>query len=118
MEIIIGGQGNVGPYDQTTPRTPHTNLILSTEQLETCSATPPRAAEGAADAAPPTTDNAEEGVDVGLDRDVEAFPESSRVTRTGSIVCTLLVNEELVSIKIERIPSHYRLFNLVFIICV
>ena len=86
--------------------------------MATCSATPPRAAEGAADVAPPTTDATEEGVDAGLDRDVEAFPGSSRVTSAGSIVCTFLVNEELVPIKIERIPGHYRLFNLFFIICV
>ena len=103
MEIISGGQGNVGPSDQTTPRTPHTSPILSTEQSKTRSTTPPRAAEGAADVAPPTTDAAEEGVDAGLDRDVEAFLGSSCVTSTGSIVCTFLVNEELVPIKIERI---------------
>ena len=77
-----------------------------------------REAEGEADGAPPTTDAVEEGVDAGLDRDVEAFPRSSRVTSTGSIKCTFLVNEELVPIKIERIPGHYRLFNLFFIICV
>ena len=57
-------------------------------------------------------------MDVGLDRDVEAFPGSSRVTSTGSIKCTFLVNEEPVPIKIERIPGYYRLFNLFFIICV
>ena len=31
MEIISGGQGNVGPSDKTTPRTPHTTPILSTQ---------------------------------------------------------------------------------------
>ena len=118
MDFISGVQGNVGPSDQTTPRTPHTAPILSTEQSETRFVTPPRAAEGATDVAPPTTDAAKEGVDAGLDRDVEAFPGSSRVTSSGSIVCTFLVNEELVPIKIERIPGHYRLFNLFFIICV
>ena len=118
MEIISGGQGNVGPNDQTTPCTPHTASILSIEQLTTRSATPPRVAEGVADVAPPTTDAAEEGVDAGIDRDVEAFPRSSCVTSTGSIKCTFLVNEELVPIKIERIPGHYILFNLFFIICV
>ena len=51
--------------------------------------------------------------------DVEAtFPISSHVTRTGSIVTTFLVNEELIPIKIENIPGDYILFNLVFIICV
>ena len=55
MEIISGGQGNVGPSDQTTPRTPHIAPILSIEQLATRSATPLRAAEGVADVAPPTT---------------------------------------------------------------
>ena len=118
MELCSGGQGNFGSNDQTTPRTPHTAPILSTEQLATCSTTLLRAAEGEADGAPPTTDVVEEGVDAGLDRDVEAFPGSSRVTSTGSIKCTLLVNEELLPIKIERIPGHYRLFNLFFIICV
>ena len=67
-----------------------------------------------ADVSPPTTDAAEEWVDAGLDRDVEVFSGSSRVTSTGSIVCTFLVNEELVPIKIERITGHYRLFNLFF----
>ena len=57
-------------------------------------------------------------MDAGLDRDVEAFPGSSHVTSIGSIKCTFFVNEELVPIKIERIPGHYRLFNLVFIISV
>ena len=118
MEIISGSQGNDGPTDQTTPRTPHNAPILSTEQSATRSATLLRAAEGATDVFPPTIDAAEEGVDVGLDRDVEEFLGSSHVTRTGSIVCTFLVNEELVPINIERIPSHYILFNLVFIICV
>ena len=117
MDIISGGQGNVGPSDQTTPRTPHTAPILSTEQSTIRSATPPRAVEGATDVAPPTT-NAAKGVDAGLDRDEEAFPGSSRVTSTSSIVCTFLVNEELVPIKIERILGHYRLFNLFFVICV
>ena len=118
MQICSGGQGVVSPSDQTTPHTPHTAPILSTEQSATCSTTPPRIAEGEADGSPPTTDVVEEGVDAGLDRDVEAFPGSSRVTSTGSIVCTFLVNEELVLINIERIPVHYRLFNLFFIICV
>ena len=87
---------------------------MSIEQLVTHSATPPRAAEGEADGAPPTTDAVEEGVDAGIDRDVEAFPGSSRVTSTGSIKCTFLVNEKLVPIKIERIPGYYRLFNFFF----
>ena len=93
MDIISGGQGNVGPSDQTTPRTPHTTPILSTEQSATCSATPPRATEGATDASPPTTDDAEEGVDVGLDREVDAFLGYSQVTSTGSVVTTFFVNE-------------------------
>ena len=118
MENISGLRGNVGPSDQTTPRTPHTAPIFSTEQSATRSMTPPRAAEGAANVSPPTTDAAKEGVDAGLDRDVEVFPGSSHVTSTGSIVCTFFLNEELVPINIERIPCHYRLFNLVFIICV
>ena len=46
------------------------------------------AAKGVVDVAPPTIDAVEEGVDRGLDRDVEAFPGSSHVTSTGSIVCT------------------------------
>ena len=118
MEIISGGQGNVGPSDQTTPCTPHTSPILSIEQSTTCSTTPLREIEDEADAFPPTTDVAEEGVDAGLDRDVDAFPRSSHVTSIGSIVCTFLVNEELVPINIERILGHYRLFNFVFIIYV
>ena len=118
MHQYSGGQGVVGPSDQITPRTPHTAPLLSTEQSSTFSTTPPRAAEGQADAAPPTTDAAEEGVNAWLDRDVDAFPGSSCVTSTGSVVTTFLVNEEMVPIKIEKIPGDYRLFNLVFIICV
>ena len=118
MELCSGGQGNVGPNDQTTPCTPHIAPLLSIEKSETRSVTPPRPAKGAVDASPPTTNAAEEGVDVGLDREVDAFPGYSCVTRTGSIVKTFLVNEELVPIKMEKIPGDYRLFNLVFIICV
>ena len=78
MEIISGGQGNVGPSDQTTYSTYTTySPILSIEQLETCFVTSPRVAKGAANVAPPTTDAAKEGVDAGLDRDVESFPGSS-----------------------------------------
>ena len=113
MNIISGGQGNVGPSDQTTPHTPHTSPILSTEKSATHSMTSPRAAEGAANVSPPTTDDEKEGVDVGLDRDVDAFTRYSHVTSTVSIVCTFLVNEKLVPIKIERILGHYRyLFSL------
>ena len=81
----------------------------------------PEASRGCSNADRPTTDVVEEGVDVGLDTntDVEAaFPRSSCLTSTGSIMATFLVNEELVPIKIEKIPGDYRLFNLVFIICV
>ena len=118
MQLNTGGEGIVGPSDQTTPRTPHIAPFLSTKKSTTCSTKIPTLVEGVVDADLPTTDVANEGVDVGLDRDVEAFTRSSHVTSTGSIVCTFLVNEELVPIKIERIPGHYRLFNLVFIICV
>ena len=83
MEIISGVQGNVGPSDQNTPCTPNTTPLLSTKQSTTRSVTPPRVAKGAANAAPPTTNVAEEGVDAGLDRDVDAFPGSSCVTSTG-----------------------------------
>ena len=116
MKIISGGQGNLGPSDQTTPRTPHTTPILSTEQSATRSVTPLRAVEGEANGAPPITDAIEEGVDAGFDTNADAeatFPRSSHVTSTGSIVTTFLVNDEIVSIKIENIPSNYRLFNLV-----
>ena len=88
MEIIGGCEGNVGPSDQTIPCTPNTTPILSTEQSATHSTTPLRVAEGVADVSPPITDVAEEGVDAGLNRDVEAFPGSYHVTSTGSIVCT------------------------------
>ena len=55
-------------------------------------------------------------MDTGLDTNVDAeasFPISSHVTSIGSIVTTFLVNDELIPIKIEKIPSDYRLFNLV-----
>ena len=121
LQFNTGGEGIVGPNDQTNPCTPHTTPLLSTEQSKTCSATPPRPVEGAADADRPTTDPAEEGVDAGFDTnaDVEAaFLRSSHVTSTGSIVTTFFVNNELVPIKIEKILGDYRLLNLVFIIYV
>ena len=52
-------------------------------------------------------------MDAWLDREMDAFLGSFHVTRTGLVVTTFLVNEELVPIKIEKIPSDYRLFNLV-----
>ena len=82
--------------------------------------TPLKPTAGATDANPPTTDPAEEGVDAGFDTnddDEATFTRSSHVTRTGSIVTTFLVKEELVPIKIEKILGNYRLFNLFFIIC-
>ena len=118
MQLYSGGQGVVGLSDQTTPRTPHTAPFLCTEQSTTRYVTHTRPTEGSFDAFLPTTDAVEEGVDAGLHREVDAFPRSSRVTSIGSIVCTFLVNEELVPIKIEKFPGDYRLFNLVFIICV
>ena len=54
----------------------------------------------------------EAGFDTNVDVEA-AFPGSSHVTSTGSIVCTFSVNEEMVPIEIERIPGHYILFNLV-----
>ena len=121
MQFNTSSEGIVGPSDQTTPCTPHTTPLLSTEHSVTCSETPPRPAEGAADADRPTTNVAEERVDAGFDTNADAeasFPGYSRVTRTRSIVTTFLVNNEFVPIKIEKIPGGYRLFNLVFIICV
>ena len=56
MELCSGGQGNVGPSDQTTPHTPHIAPLLSIEQSATRSTTPPSPAEGAVDAGRPTTD--------------------------------------------------------------
>ena len=105
MQLYNGGQGVVGPSDQTTPRTPHTAPLFSTEQSGIRSATPPRPIEGVVDADRPTTDAAKEGVDAGFDTNADAeatFPGSSRVTNIGSIVTTFLVNDELVPIKIEN----------------
>ena len=58
----------------------------------------------------------EAGFDTTIDAEPE-FPGSSYVTSTNSIVTTFLVNDELVPIKIEKIPGNYRLFILVFILC-
>ena len=74
MQLYSGGHGIIGPSDQTTLCTLHNSPVLSTKQSETCSVTPPRLAEGAADADRPTTDVAKEGVDAGLDREMDAFP--------------------------------------------
>ena len=91
MHFNTGGEGVVGPNDQTTPRTPHTTPFLSTKQSKTRSAIPSSPAEGAVDVDRPTTYPAEEGVDAGFDTNVDveaAFPRSSCVTSTGSIVTT------------------------------
>ena len=91
--------------------------MLSTEQLATHSATPPRLVESATAANQHTPDHVEEGVDGEHDSnvDVEApFPGSSHFTSTRSIETIFLVNEELVLIKIENIPGNYTLVNLVF----
>ena len=120
MQIYSGGQGVVGPSDQTTARTLHTSPLLSNEQFKTCSSTPPNPVEGAIDVDRPKTDRAEEWVEAGFDNnvDVEAtFPGYSHVTSMGSIVTTFLVSEEIIPINIENIPGNYRLFNLFFIIC-
>ena len=119
MQVNSSVQGDVGLSDQNNPCTPHTTPFVSTEQLITRSMTLPWPAEGAADADWPTTDVAEEGVDAGLDTNIDveaAFPRSSHVTSTSSIVTTFLVNDEIVPINIEKIPGDYKLFNLVFII--
>ena len=119
LQPHTGGEGGVGPSDQTTPRTPHTAPFLSTKQSKTHFTTPLRLEKGASDTDRPTTDPAK-GVDTIFDTNADfeaAFPGSSRVTSTGSIVTKFLVNDELIPIKIGKIPSNYRLFNLVFILC-
>ena len=119
MRPHTGGEGGVGPSEKTTPCTPHTGPLLSTEQSATCSTTPLRPAKGATNAGQCTTNRVEERVEAGSDTNVDveaAFPGSSRVTRTGSIVKTFLVNDDLIPINIEKIPGNYRLFKLVFII--
>ena len=81
------GEGSVGPSEKTTPRTPHTTPMFSTEQSARHSPTLPRPVEGAS-----TTDrrtpNREEGVESDPDSSVDAeetFPGSSHVTRTDTI---------------------------------
>ena len=120
LQPHTGGEGGDGLGDQTAPHTPHNAPFLSTELLTTHSTTPLRLTKGAADVDQPTIDCAEEGVEAGFDTnaDVEATSlGSSRVTSTGSIVTTFLVNNEIIPIKIENISGDYRLFNLIFIIC-
>ena len=48
--------------------------------------------------------------------DEATFHVSSHVTSTCSIETKVLVNEEITTIKIEKILGNYTLFNLVFII--
>ena len=120
MRPHTSGEGGIGPSEKTTPRTPHTAPFLSTEHSTTFSVTPSRPAKGAFDDDRTTIDHAEEGVEAesNTSADAEAtFLGYSRVTNTGLIVTTFLVNEELVPINIEKIPGNHRLFNLVFIIC-
>ena len=93
MQLNTGGEGIVGPSDQTTPHTPHTAPFFSIEKSATCSVIAPRPIEGTTDADQPTTDAAKEGVEAGFDTnaDVEAaFPGSSCVTSTSSIVTHFL----------------------------
>ena len=71
MQLNTGGEGIVGPSDQTTPHTPHTAPFFSIEKSATRSVIAPRPIEGTTDADRPTTDAAEEGVDVGFDTNVD-----------------------------------------------
>ena len=98
------------------PHTPIHASLLSTKQLVTCSAIPPRPTESAPAGDRRTPDHAKEGVyaDPASIADVEAtFPGSSRVTSMGTIETMFLVNEEIVPIKIEKILGNYTLFKLV-----
>ena len=106
LQPHTGGEGSVGPSEQTNTCIPHTTHVLSNEQLTTCSVTPPRPTESPATGDQRTLDHADEGVDVNpaSNVDVEAkFPRSSHVTSTSSIETPFLVNEELIPIKIEKI---------------
>ena len=60
----------------------------------------------------------EQGVDVEISKDnaQATFPGSSRVTSMGTLETTILVDDNLVPIKIENIPGIYTLFNLLFVI--
>ena len=120
MQFNTSSEGIVGPSDQTTPCTPHTAPFFSTEKLTTRSTTPLRPVEDAAAADRRTPDRTEDKVEADSDTNADAevvFHGSSRVTSMGSIVTTFLVNDEIVPIKIEKIPGNYRLFNLSFILC-
>ena len=67
-----------------------------------------------------TPDHVEERVDAehaSIDIVEATFPGSSHATSMSTIQTTFLVDEDLIPIKIERIPcNYYALFKLVFII--
>ena len=127
MRPHTSGQGSVGPIDapgdssheKMTPHTSHVSL-LSIEQTTTRFVTPLRPAVSAPFSDRCTPDRTEEGVDAepaSIDIVEVTFPGSSRVTNTGTIHTTFLVDEELVPIKIKKILGDYcALFKLVFII--
>ena len=115
LQPHTSGEGGVGPNEKTTLCTPHTAPMFLIEQ----STTPLRPTEGAVAAGRRTPDCAKEGVEEEFDSNADAeatFPGSSCVTSTSSIVATFLVNDDLIPIKIEKIPGNYKFFNLVFII--
>ena len=58
--------------------------------------------------------NQDQGVDAeedSIDITIASFPRSSHVTSTGTLETTFLVDENLVPIKIEKIPGTiYKMF--------
>ena len=64
-----------------------------------------------------TPDGTEQGVDAEISNDNAqvTFPQSSSVTSMGTLETTFLVDDNLVPIKIEKIPGIYTLFKLFYI---
>ena len=60
----------------------------------------------------------EQGVDVEISNDnaQATFPGSSYVTRMGTLETTFFVDDNIVSINIDKILGIYTLFNLLFVI--
>jgi hypothetical protein len=113
------GEGPVATIDATdesshhehlTPRASENVPFFSTEQSKTHSRTPQREDVGAPSTARCMTDHAEQGQGVdasesSIDIAQATFPGSSHVISMGTIQTTFLVDENLVPIKIEKIPG-------------
>ena len=125
MHPRTSGEGGVGVSDacgesshkHMTPPTSHFPF-LSNENLASQSTKPLIPYVSATASNRRMLDGTKQGVNAEISNDnaQAAFHVSSHVTTTGTHETTFLVDDNLVPIKLKKIPSIYTLFNLLFAI--